>query len=214
MYNDENPTNRITHNIVLKNMLDKMPVVDSHMHIQGNDIAPIPIMKGILLYRIANALCDKDINQINIKQISYQSSSSIDDKDYDKRNDFISNILSINMLDIDSYLMENRTSMEDLLAKEDFSIVKEGIRKEIDNNYKKEEGSRPPYFLFALNYKMIYDNCLTLKSSFEPIYMYLCIICKFLSFSYLQFRMVIATIIVLFIFLAMRKYEKRDNYRK
>ena len=134
MYNDENPTNRITHNIVLKNMLDKMPVVASHMHIQGNDIAPIPIMKGILLYRIANALCDKDINQINIKQISYQSSSSIDDKDYDKRNDFISNILSINMLDIDSYLMENRTSMEDLLAKEDFSIVKEGIRKEIDNN--------------------------------------------------------------------------------
>lgn len=28
------------------------PMIDAHMHIQGNDVAPIPIMKGILLKKL------------------------------------------------------------------------------------------------------------------------------------------------------------------
>ena len=31
----------------------ELPIVDAHMHIQSNDIAPLPIMNGILRYKIA-----------------------------------------------------------------------------------------------------------------------------------------------------------------
>ena len=44
-------TNRIQGSIKITSPA-YIPIVDAHMHIQGNQIAPIPIMKGILVYKL------------------------------------------------------------------------------------------------------------------------------------------------------------------
>jgi len=47
-----------------------LPIIDAHMHIQSNDIAPLPIMNGILRYNI----CKKGIKgkKINFLELSFR----------------------------------------------------------------------------------------------------------------------------------------------
>jgi len=96
------------------------PITDAHMHIQGNGIAPIPIMKGIIIYQLASGLCEKADNQINIKELSYITNNkvSIEEKKFDKKHNMISKVTSINFIDIDKFLFENRKAMQELLAKD------------------------------------------------------------------------------------------------
>ena len=48
----------------------KLPIVDAHMHIQSNDIAPLPIMNGIVRYNV----CKKGIKgkKINFFELSFR----------------------------------------------------------------------------------------------------------------------------------------------
>lgn len=62
------------------------------------------------------------------------------------------------------------------------------------------------------NYEFIYKNAQMVKASFEPIYMLICLFCRQLSMSFLTFRGVIAFIIVLFIYLTMKRLPIGDNY--
>ena len=55
-----------------------IPIVDAHMHIQGNQIAPIPIMKGILVYKVASAGSSLSNNEINFLKLSYLENEEID----------------------------------------------------------------------------------------------------------------------------------------
>lgn len=43
--------NKIKSHVVIKNSPFVFPLVDVHMHIQSNDIAPLPIMNSILRYK-------------------------------------------------------------------------------------------------------------------------------------------------------------------
>ena len=73
------------------------PLSDAHMHIQGNDIAPIPIMKGIILKKMYDKkLSLNPKNQINIAELSYLN-SAVDIKEiYEKKekDNFLSSIFA------------------------------------------------------------------------------------------------------------------------
>jgi len=58
---DENPLNAPT-NIICIQDVDNLPLVDAHMHIQSNDIAPIPIMMGVAYYGGVKGIRGKRIN--------------------------------------------------------------------------------------------------------------------------------------------------------
>ena len=50
------------------------PITDAHMHIQGNQIAPIPIMKGVLFVQLSTMLCEELLNgQINFDLEEYKT---------------------------------------------------------------------------------------------------------------------------------------------
>ena len=63
-------TNRIQGSIKITSPA-YIPIVDAHMHIQGNQIAPIPIMKGILVYKAASLGSSLLANEINFFNLSY-----------------------------------------------------------------------------------------------------------------------------------------------
>ena len=70
-------TNRIQGSIKITSPA-YIPIVDAHMHIQGNQIAPIPIMKGILVYKLASAGASLLNNEINFLDFSYLENRKID----------------------------------------------------------------------------------------------------------------------------------------
>lgn len=64
----------------LKESPFELPLVDAHMHIQSNDIAPLPIMKHIPRYLIANKIFNLlNFNRINYVELSFRK----DDRKYD-----------------------------------------------------------------------------------------------------------------------------------
>jgi len=70
---------RIGNSIILREALI-LPVTDTHMHIQSNDIAPLPIMYGMLNYKISKTLHEKTgrelENKINFIDLSYLREST------------------------------------------------------------------------------------------------------------------------------------------
>ncbi|MDR2923530.1 MAG: amidohydrolase family protein [Treponema sp.] len=72
---------RFTEDITLRIGRD-MPITDAHMHIQSNDIAPIPIMQGLVNYKISEALhkaagTDKELEKkMNFVNLSYLPSDN------------------------------------------------------------------------------------------------------------------------------------------
>jgi predicted TIM-barrel fold metal-dependent hydrolase len=52
-----------------------LPVTDAHMHIQSNDIAPLPIMYGVLNYKVSKMLHEKTnsemVGKINFVELPY-----------------------------------------------------------------------------------------------------------------------------------------------
>ena len=106
-----------------------IPITDAHMHIQGNQIAPIPIMKGILVYKLASAGASLLNNEINFLEFSYLENKDIDINILYKRKilpapDNVSlkrgivKLLagSIDFFSLDDVILENRKRMLDLLA--------------------------------------------------------------------------------------------------
>lgn len=75
---------KITSDSDVKNNYIILPIVDSHMHIQSNDIAPLPIMYSML----RNKLSKKDLprGKINYVELSYLKESKYD---YDPSDDTI-----------------------------------------------------------------------------------------------------------------------------
>ncbi len=106
-----------------------IPFVDVHMHIQGNQIAPIPIMKGILVYKLALRASNLMANEINFSELSYLKNDKNDIENLYKKKILpkLDNISlkragvkllneSINSISLDSIIFENRKQMLDLLA--------------------------------------------------------------------------------------------------
>lgn len=106
-----------------------IPIVDAHMHIQGNQIAPIPIMKGILVYKAASLGSSLLANEINFFNLSYLENKEIDinilyEKKILPNPDKISlsrrgvKLLSgsVDFFSLDDDIFENRKKMLDLLA--------------------------------------------------------------------------------------------------
>lgn len=121
-------TNRIQGSIKITQS-DYIPIVDAHMHIQGNQIAPIPIMKGILVYKAASLGSSLLANEINFFNLSYLENKEIDinilyekkilpnpDKISLKRGVVKLLAGSIDFFSLDDVILENRERMLDLLA--------------------------------------------------------------------------------------------------
>jgi len=121
---------RINNNFTEKDNIT-YPIIDAHMHIQGNQIAPIPIMKGVLLFKISVKLCESLLNgQINFQELSYlrngekytygienemsivEFSSIVNNILNNKVNDLLNN----NTCFLDWILLENRGNLLDLLG--------------------------------------------------------------------------------------------------
>lgn len=124
---EENKECLQTNNNTTVKKKEMYPITDAHMHIQGNGVAPIPIMKGIIVYQIAGATCGKEDNQINIQELSYLNDKDVDSlkKGFEKKHNMVSKFTSINFLNIDKFLFENRKAMQELLAKDITEIEKE-----------------------------------------------------------------------------------------
>lgn len=124
---EENKECLQTNNNTIVKKKEMYPITDAHMHIQGNGVAPIPIMKGIIVYQIAGATCGKEDNQINIQELSYLNDKDVDSlkKAFEKKHNMVSKFTSINFLNIDKFLFENRKAMQELLAKDITEIEKE-----------------------------------------------------------------------------------------
>lgn len=121
-------TNRIQGSIKITQSA-YIPIVDAHMHIQGNQIAPIPIMKGVLVYKLASAGASLLNNEINFFNLSYLENKEIDinilyekkilpnpDKISLKRGVVKLLAGSIDFFSLDDVILENRERMLDLLA--------------------------------------------------------------------------------------------------
>ncbi|MBQ8680986.1 MAG: amidohydrolase family protein [Treponema sp.] len=123
---DENEECLQTNNNTTDQEIKIYPITDAHMHIQGNGVAPIPIMKGIIVYQIAGATCGKEDNQINIQELSYLNDKDVDSlkKSFEKKHNMVSKFTSINFFNIDKFLFENRKAMQELLAKDITEIEK------------------------------------------------------------------------------------------
>lgn len=123
-----------------------IPIVDAHMHIQGNQIAPIPIMKGILVYKVASAGSSLSNNEINFLKLSYLENEEIDinilyEKEILSKPDKISlkrgavRFLngSIHFFSLDSVFLENRKRMLDLLAADPIGSELKSLLETIEN---------------------------------------------------------------------------------
>jgi predicted TIM-barrel fold metal-dependent hydrolase len=52
----DNDTYNRAYTDLIYHEIEKFPLIDTHMHIQSNDIAPLPIMYGVLCYQVNKAL--------------------------------------------------------------------------------------------------------------------------------------------------------------
>jgi hypothetical protein len=80
---DENQLNVPVTNFIIRDV-GNIPLVDAHMHIQSNDIAPIPIMKGVAYYKGAKLAADiyrKLHKVINYHELSFRENEEFPEKD-------------------------------------------------------------------------------------------------------------------------------------
>lgn len=109
--------NRINNNFTEKDNIT-YPIIDAHMHIQGNQIAPIPIMKGVLLVQISNMICETSLNgQINFQELSYLEDGEKEDYGMsDKVTSLLNKLINNRTSGLDYFLLENRRRLLDLLG--------------------------------------------------------------------------------------------------
>lgn len=78
MSNNEKETARTGNSMVVIDPQSLLPIVDAHMHIQSNDIAPLPIMNGILRLKLLGSMSFIQnlfkLKKINFTEISFRDS--------------------------------------------------------------------------------------------------------------------------------------------
>lgn len=90
------------------------PMIDAHMHIQGNDVAPIPIMKGILLKKLYDFFSLNPQNQINIAELSYLNKRT--DMDYFHIPDNDSFFSNFELYSLTNFITESRKKVQIILG--------------------------------------------------------------------------------------------------
>lgn len=90
------------------------PMIDAHMHIQGNDVAPIPIMKGILLKKLYDFFSLNPQNQINIAELSYLNKRT--DMDYFHIPDDDSFFSNFELYSLTNFITESRKKVQIILG--------------------------------------------------------------------------------------------------
>ena len=99
------------------------PITDAHMHIQGNQIAPIPIMKGVLFVQLSTMLCEELLNgQINFQELSYLKNEDTNLLEIKEKGLFLNSLLGdlVNNQTpiLDLVVLENRKNLLDILGSE------------------------------------------------------------------------------------------------
>ena len=99
------------------------PITDAHMHIQGNQIAPIPIMKGVLFVQLSTMLCEELLNgQINFQELSYLKNEDTNLLEIKEKGFFLNSLLGdlVNNQTpiLDLVVLENRKNLLDILGSE------------------------------------------------------------------------------------------------
>lgn len=90
------------------------PMIDAHMHIQGNDVAPIPIMKGILLKKLYDFFSLNPPNQINIDELTYINKGfDMDDFHISDDDSFFSNF---ELYSLANFITESRKKVQIILG--------------------------------------------------------------------------------------------------
>ena len=104
-----------------------IPIVDAHMHIQSNDVAPLPIMNGILRLQMSKKgiqegkinFCELSFRKKLNKHGDYSYDFDPDSNDITFNNKKIKNGVSWS---IDSVNIENRETLTDAVAGFSFSL--------------------------------------------------------------------------------------------